>query len=121
MSASATERLDDEIVEDLAIAVDGGGDVAGRELVGAALVRLLDLARGEELGDDLALLALADDRIVDVVARLSSIRATRSSSSASAPAGSSWRSSSIEAISLSHSCLLSPGSNMAPSCAATPF
>ena len=70
MSASATERLDDEIVEDRAIAVDRGGDVARRELVGAALVRLLDLARGEELGDDLALLALADDRIVDVVARL---------------------------------------------------
>ena len=54
----------DEKVEELAIVVDGRGDVAGGDAVRAALERGGDLVRGEVLRDDLSLIALAHDGVV---------------------------------------------------------
>ena len=62
--------LGDEEVEDQAQAVDRSGDVAGRDVVGAAFDRLADLVRGQVLGNDLALVAGAHHRIVEFVDHL---------------------------------------------------
>src|SRR3954452_13927969 len=48
--AVGCRAIRDDVVEDGAIPVDRSADVAGREVVGAALVGLLDLPSGEELG-----------------------------------------------------------------------
>jgi phosphoribosylamine---glycine ligase len=58
--------LDDEVVEERAIALDRGGDVAWVDLlVVVDLTR--DLVSGEELRNDVAIVTLAHDRIVDGV------------------------------------------------------
>ena len=58
------------MVEHCAVTVDGGGDVAHRDIGGIPLRRLDDLVRREVLGDDLALLALADHGVGQLVAAL---------------------------------------------------
>jgi len=60
----------DDVVEDRAITVDRGRHVAGRDAVGVVLDRLLDLAGGEELAHDLAIVAFERDGIVEVIATL---------------------------------------------------
>ena len=52
---SSVAALGNEEVEDQAEAVDRGGDVAGRDVVGAAFDRAGDLVRRDVFGDDLAL------------------------------------------------------------------
>jgi hypothetical protein len=59
----------DQVIEDAPVPADRRRDVAGADVV-AALDHERRLPRGQELGHDLALLALANDRIVDVVAAL---------------------------------------------------
>ena len=58
------------MVEDGAVAVDGGRDVPGRDLVGVALDRLDDFVRCLVLGDHLPLFAFAGDGVGQVVAAL---------------------------------------------------
>src|SRR4051812_7802411 len=62
--------IGDDVVVYRAVAVDRCCDVARRDLSSAALGCLRDLPRREVLGDDLPLLALARDRIAEVVPRL---------------------------------------------------
>src|SRR4029453_16916783 len=60
----------DQVVEDRSVAVARSGDVAGRDLLASRLDEARDLARREELGNDLALVAFLTDWIGDRVAAL---------------------------------------------------
>jgi len=64
-TASGHPALGEQELVQRSVRVHGRGDVARRDAVGVLVQQPRDLARGEELGHDVAVVALADDGIVD--------------------------------------------------------
>jgi hypothetical protein len=111
---SGSAALGDQVLDDGAVPVDRRRDVAGRDVVGSVAHEARDLARGLELGDDLAIVASRATGSVTENPRATSIRPNRSSRAGSVSAGASASCISSNSHSLSHSWRSSPGSTIVP-------